>query len=168
MSMAAGEYVSVHSQADTEKADLALEREELRTDDVGEHKELAAIYVGRGLDPGLAKQVATQLMTHDALAAHARDELGISEALAAHPDSSRFVVSSQLCRRSGAATTRRNRHAAGLFNSGCGGSFSALSRDAWSMGSIGRWASVMKGSVWHYSIARFVMLPCYEPALIFL
>lgn len=85
MSMAAGEYVSVHSQADTEKADLEVEREELRTDDVGEHKELAAIYVGRGLDPGLAKQVATQLMAHDALAAHARDELGISEALAARP-----------------------------------------------------------------------------------
>jgi len=61
MSMAAGEYVSVHSQADTEKADLALEREELRTDGVGEHKELAAIYVSRGLDPGLAKQVACNL-----------------------------------------------------------------------------------------------------------
>ena len=85
MSMAAGEYVSVHSQADTEKADLAVEREELRTDELGEHKELAAIYVGRGLDPGLAKQVATQLMAHDALAAHAHGELGISEALAARP-----------------------------------------------------------------------------------
>ena len=85
MSMAAGEYVSVHSQADTEKADLALEREELRTDDIGEHKELAAIYVGRGLDHGLANEVARQLMAHDALAAHARDELGISENLAARP-----------------------------------------------------------------------------------
>jgi VIT1/CCC1 family predicted Fe2+/Mn2+ transporter len=85
MSMAAGEYVSVHSQADTEKADLAIEREELRIDGVGEHKELAGIYVARGLDPGLAKQVAAQLMEHDALAAHARDELGISEALAARP-----------------------------------------------------------------------------------
>jgi vacuolar iron transporter family protein len=85
MSMATGEYVSVHSQADTEEADLALEREELKTDDAGEHKELAAIYVTRGLDPGLAKQVATQLMAHDALAAHARDELGISSALAANP-----------------------------------------------------------------------------------
>lgn len=85
MSMAAGEYVSVHSQADTEDADLALEREELKSDDAGEHKELAAIYVARGLDPGLAKQVATQLMAHDALAAHARDELGISTALAANP-----------------------------------------------------------------------------------
>src|SRR5580700_9586406 len=72
MSMAAGEYVSVHSQKDTEEADLALERTELRTDDSGEHKELAAIYVGRGLDPMLAKQVANQLMAHDALGAHAR------------------------------------------------------------------------------------------------
>jgi VIT1/CCC1 family predicted Fe2+/Mn2+ transporter len=85
MSMAAGEYVSVHSQADTEEADRALEREELKTDDVGEHKELTAIYVDRGLDPGLAKQVAAQLMAHDALEAHARDELGISTAFAAKP-----------------------------------------------------------------------------------
>ena len=69
MSMAAGEYVSVHSQADTEQADLQLERAELKTDDPGEHQELAAIYVARGLDPLLAKQVAQQLMTHDALAA---------------------------------------------------------------------------------------------------
>jgi vacuolar iron transporter family protein len=85
MSMAAGEYVSVHSQADTEQADLALEREELQTDDAGEHKELAAIYVSRGLDPPLAKQVAQQLMAHDALGSHARDELGISTNLAARP-----------------------------------------------------------------------------------
>lgn len=85
LSMAAGEYVSVHSQADTEKADLELERKELKTDDLGEHKELMAIYVGRGLDPTLAKQVANQLMAHDALGAHARDELGISEALSARP-----------------------------------------------------------------------------------
>jgi len=85
MSMAAGEYVSVHSQADTEKADLARERKELETDNVGEHEELAAIYASRGLSPSLAKQVATQLMSHDALQAHARDELGISEALAARP-----------------------------------------------------------------------------------
>jgi len=85
MSMAAGEYVSVYSQADTEQADLALEREELRTDEQGERKELTSIYVARGLDPSLAKQVAEQLMAHDALAAHARDELGISETLAARP-----------------------------------------------------------------------------------
>jgi VIT1/CCC1 family predicted Fe2+/Mn2+ transporter len=78
MSMAAGEYVSVHSQADTERAELQLERTELKTDNKGEHKELAAIYVERGLDRNLAKQVADQLMAHDALEAHARDELGIT------------------------------------------------------------------------------------------
>ena len=85
MSMAAGEYVSVHSQADTEKADLKLERAELEADSKGEHKELAAIYAARGLDPALAKQVAQQLMAHDAIGAHGRDELGISEALRARP-----------------------------------------------------------------------------------
>lgn len=85
MSMAAGEYVSVHSQADTEQADLALERAELKADDKGEHKELTAISVARGLDPTLAKKVAEQLMTHDAIGAHARDELGIFETLRARP-----------------------------------------------------------------------------------
>ena len=83
--MAAGEYVSVHSQADTESADLKIERVELKTDNKGEHKELAAIYVGRGLDPALAKQVAQQLMAHDALGAHASDELGISKKLRPRP-----------------------------------------------------------------------------------
>ena len=85
MSMAAGEYVSVHSQADTEQAELQLERAELKADDKGEHKELAAIYVARGLDPSLANEVAQQLMAHDALGAHARDELGISKTLSARP-----------------------------------------------------------------------------------
>jgi VIT1/CCC1 family predicted Fe2+/Mn2+ transporter len=85
MSMAAGEYVSVHSQADTEQADLMLERRELKADDEGEHRELMAIYVSRGLDPALAEQVAVQLMAHDALGAHARDELGISVAFSARP-----------------------------------------------------------------------------------
>ena len=85
MSMAAGEYVSVHSQADTERADLKLERAELKTDNEGEHKELQAIYVARGLDARLAKQVAEQLMAHDALGAHARDELGISATFKARP-----------------------------------------------------------------------------------
>lgn len=83
--MAAGEYVSVSSQADTERADLDREREELANDPKHEHAEMAAIYVGRGLDPELAKEVATQLMEHDALGAHARDELGISDQLAAQP-----------------------------------------------------------------------------------
>jgi VIT1/CCC1 family predicted Fe2+/Mn2+ transporter len=85
MSMAAGEYVSVHSQADSEKAELERERAELEADEKGEHLELSAIYVGRGLDPALARQVADQLMAHDALGAHARDELGISETLRARP-----------------------------------------------------------------------------------
>jgi VIT1/CCC1 family predicted Fe2+/Mn2+ transporter len=85
MSMAAGEYVSVHSQADTEEAELALERTELKTDNKGEHKELAAIYVARGLDAALAKQVAQQLMAKDELGAHARDELGISDTFRARP-----------------------------------------------------------------------------------
>ncbi len=85
MSMATGEYVSVSSQADTERADLAREREELEEDPDAEHRELAAIYVGRGLDPGLASEVARQLAAKDALEAHARDELGISGPLRARP-----------------------------------------------------------------------------------
>ena len=85
MSMAAGEYVSVHSQADTENADLARERKEIETDPVAENRELTAIYVARGLAPDLAQQVAGQLMAHDALGAHARDELGISEITTARP-----------------------------------------------------------------------------------
>lgn len=85
MSMAAGEYVSVSSQSDTEKADLDRERGELAADIDHEHQELAAIYVDRGLDPELARQVAVQLMAKDPLAAHARDELGISEMIAARP-----------------------------------------------------------------------------------
>ena len=85
MSMAAGEYVSVSSQADTERADLARERRELNEDDESEHKELASIYVARGLDPLLAKKVAQQLMAKDALGSHARDELGISINFIARP-----------------------------------------------------------------------------------
>jgi len=85
MSMAAGEYVSVKSQADTEEADLSRERRELAADDKSERAELAAIYVSRGLDADLARQVADQLMAHDALGAHARDELGISELQRARP-----------------------------------------------------------------------------------
>ncbi len=85
MSMAAGEYVSVSSQADTEKADLERERIELETNGPFERKELAAIYVGRGLEPSLAQQVADQLMARDALGAHARDELGLSETHTARP-----------------------------------------------------------------------------------
>jgi vacuolar iron transporter family protein len=85
MSMAAGEFVSVHSQADTEAANLDLERTELWIDNNGKHRELAAIYVGLGIDPQLAKQVADQLMAHRALGSHARDKLGISETPKAQP-----------------------------------------------------------------------------------
>ena len=91
MSMAAGEYVSVRSQADSEQAALDLERAELDADDPAERRELAGIYVARGLDPALAKQVADQLMAHDALGAHARDELGISETLSARPIQAAFT-----------------------------------------------------------------------------
>jgi VIT1/CCC1 family predicted Fe2+/Mn2+ transporter len=91
MSMAAGEYVSVSSQSDTESADLDRERKELAADPVHEHEELSAIYVARGLDAGLAAEVATQLMKHDALGAHARDELGISETLTARPVQAAFA-----------------------------------------------------------------------------
>jgi VIT1/CCC1 family predicted Fe2+/Mn2+ transporter len=85
MSMAAGEYVSVSSQADSEQADLARERRELEADDAGEHRELMAIYMRRGLNQELAKQVADELMAYDALGAHARDELGITDRSAARP-----------------------------------------------------------------------------------
>jgi VIT1/CCC1 family predicted Fe2+/Mn2+ transporter len=85
MSMAAGEYVSVSSQSDTEQADLARERKELSEDIAGEHEELANIYIRRGLDRELAHEVARQLMAKDALGAHMRDELGISEISAARP-----------------------------------------------------------------------------------
>ena len=85
LSMAAGEYISVSSQGDTERAELALEKTELAAQPQAEHEELAAIYVQRGLEPALARSVAEQLMAHDALGAHARDELGLSEKLAARP-----------------------------------------------------------------------------------
>ena len=85
MSMAAGEYVSVSSQADSEKADLARERTELATDDAGERRELTGIYMGRGLSQELAQRVADELMAHDALGAHARDELGITDLSVARP-----------------------------------------------------------------------------------
>lgn len=91
LSMAAGEFVSVSSQADTERADLAREAEEIRTDPVFERDELAAIYVGRGVDPALARQVADQMMASDALGAHARDELGLSDATSARPLQAAFA-----------------------------------------------------------------------------
>ena len=90
MSMAAGEYVSVSSQADTERADLRLEQESLDRDFESEVEELADIYAGRGLEPGLARRVAEQLMDHDALGAHARDEIGISDTATARPVQAAF------------------------------------------------------------------------------
>ena len=91
MSMAAGEFVSVSSQADTEKADLTRERGELEQDVASEREELARIYETRGLDPALARQVAEQLMAHDALAAHARDELGLSDVRGVRPIQAAFA-----------------------------------------------------------------------------
>ena len=90
MSMAAGEYVSVSSQSDTESADLMLEKKSLKEDWEFEKEELASIYEGRGVEPALAKQVAEQLMAHDALGAHARDEIGISDSVAAQPVQAAF------------------------------------------------------------------------------
>ena len=103
MSMAAGEYVSVHSQADTEKADLDRERAELATDPAAEARELTAIYVGRGLTPELAQQVSAQLMAHDALGAHARDELNVSPAAGRPSGASGPYISRQLCDRGSTA-----------------------------------------------------------------
>lgn len=91
LSMAAGEYVSVSSQADTERADLELERSSLLNDYDSEHAELRDIYIQRGVDPDLAKQVSTQLMAHDALGAHARDEIGITDVLTARPLQAAFA-----------------------------------------------------------------------------
>lgn len=91
MSMATGEYVSVQSQADTERAALEKERTELRENPLGEQHELAGIYVNRGLDASLAKRVAINLMAHDALGAHAKDELGITEAMSAKPLQAAFA-----------------------------------------------------------------------------
>jgi hypothetical protein len=115
MSMAAGKYVSVSSQSDTEAADLKRERTELAENDAHERAELAAIYVGRGLDPSLAKQVAQQPMAHDALGAHARDELGISDLQRARPVRAAFASGRHLLDRCRDALARgpahRRRHA---------------------------------------------------------
>lgn len=97
MSMAAGEYVSVQSQADTEAADMAKERNELETEPERELAELVAIYVGRGLDEPLARQVAEKLTAGDALAAHARDELGITETLRARPVQAAIASAAAFC-----------------------------------------------------------------------
>ena len=126
MSMAAGEYVSVHSQADTEQADLKLERAELKADDKGEHKELQAIYVERGLEPALAKQVTEQLMAHDALGAHARDELGISETASCASHSGGMGVRRQLRHRGLPASPGYCRGPGGIADPSCGRDFTAV------------------------------------------
>jgi vacuolar iron transporter family protein len=139
MSMAAGEYVSVHSQADTEEAELELERAELKADDKGEHKELLAIYVARGLDPSLAKQVAEQLMVHDALGAHARDELGISETFRARPiqaalaSAASFAVGATMPLLVTAAAP------GGGFDPNCCWNFTDVPRSSWWVGCASRW-----------------------------
>jgi hypothetical protein len=120
MSMAAGEYVSVSSQADSEKADIERERAEIKADDAGEHAELTSIYVARGLEPALAKQVAKQLMVHDPLGAHARDELGISETLRARPISGRLGLRRKFRRWRGNAAPRHRIGTSRPFDSlGC-------------------------------------------------
>src|SRR5260370_19327900 len=98
---AVGEYVYENKQEDSERADLERERKELKADDKGEHRELMAIYVGRGLDPSLAKQVARQLMAHDAIGAHARDELGMSEILRARPIQAALASAGLFCAGAG-------------------------------------------------------------------
>lgn len=112
MSMAAGEYVPVSSQSDTERADLDRERKELATEDELERNELAAIYARRGVEPSLARQVADQLMAHDALAAHARDELGISDLTDRQPRSGGIRLCGNLCNRCRDAAGDRAGHAA--------------------------------------------------------
>jgi VIT family len=138
MSMAAGEYVSVHSQADTEQADLALERRELRLDDAGEHRELTAIYVERGLNPGLAKQVADQLMAHDAIGAHARDELGDSQCAT---DSSCACVGRQLRRWSSDASVDRGHSPRGESDSPRRWNFTGVPRAPGWVGCARRWCA---------------------------
>ena len=119
MSMAAGEYVSVSSQSDTERADIARESKELSDDPVFEHAELTEIYVKRGLDEALANQVATQLMSKDALATHLRDELGISEISTARPGASRADLGSDFRSRSRAALARSFHLTTERINPGC-------------------------------------------------
>src|ERR1022692_2286905 len=138
MSMAAGEYVSVRSQADTEQADLAIERAELKADDEGKHKELMAIYVARGLEPALAKQVAQQLMSHDAIGAHARDELGISETLRARPIQAALASAGSLAVLSSHASLGHCHGPGGGFDTSCFWNFTVVSRTSRRVGCT-RW-----------------------------
>jgi VIT1/CCC1 family predicted Fe2+/Mn2+ transporter len=133
MSMAAGEYVSVSSQSDTEQADLTRERAELATQPEFEREELARIYVERGVYPTLARQVAAQLMAKDVLGAHARDELGISEITTARPVQAALDVGSHLRGRDG--TT----HAPPHSRRGCFDRVARFSCPAWCNRCPGRW-----------------------------
>ena len=130
MSMAAGEYVSVSSQLDTEHADLKRERLELATDVESERAELAGIYVHRGLDAALARQVADQLMAKDALGAHARDELGISEISTARPIQAALDFGGDVCRRFGVAAAGRRVGAAHIDRLGRQRGLAGFSRRA--------------------------------------
>ena len=138
LSMAAGEYVSVSSQSDTERADLAREREELATAPEQEQAELAAIYVRRGLEPELATTVAAQLMRHDALGAHARDELGISKTMEARPVQAAFASARNVLDR--CRTTAIDCASAAGFHVHVGGpgKLAAVSGAAWFTGSKNR------------------------------
>jgi VIT1/CCC1 family predicted Fe2+/Mn2+ transporter len=137
MSMATGEYVSVHSQADTEDAALAQERAELEVDFAGERRELTEIYVRRGLDHKLAAQVAVQLMAHDALGSHARDELGLSTAVRARPAGGTGIRGQLFSRRHSAAVGGGFEPAA-LFNGRHRGDVAALPADPRRMVGKGR------------------------------
>jgi VIT1/CCC1 family predicted Fe2+/Mn2+ transporter len=144
MSMAAGEYVSVHTQADTEHADLKREAMELHTDDRGEHKELAAIYVARGLDPTLAKQVAQQLMAYDALGAHARDELGISKTVNARPVQAALASAASFATGAAMPLLVAATAPATAFNPPCRRHFVGIPRDSGRIGGA-HWRSTCDG-----------------------
>ena len=146
MSMAAGEYVSVSSQSDTERADLVREREELAADGESEHAELAAIYVARGLDAQLADQVATQLMAKDALGAHARDELGISDTLSAHPIQAASASAGSFAAGAVLPTLARSRSATICARLGGLGQLNFLSRDIGFPGSPRGWGTSVESN----------------------
>ena len=152
MSMAAGEYISVSSQADTEQADLARERAELAADPAHELAELRGIYVKRGLDPELAQRVAEQLTAHDALTAHARDELGITEALSARPvqaalaSAATFAVGAALPLVVAALTPRA--HVIAVVSASSLLSLAALGAVAATAGGAGRLRGAVRVTFW--------------------
>ncbi len=154
MSMAAGEYVSVSSQADTERADLRRESMELDASPEHEHAELAAIYVKRGLDTELASNVATQLMQHDALGAHARDELGISDTLNCPTCASRVCLCRHFC--GGRFSSASGRYPVSCFGTyvGCLRQFAFISRTVGFTGRKCRWRTCDFGSLARHLLGR--------------